>query len=35
MRHDLVISAIIYPSKIFQEYSTPFLLSVKEDGIAI
>jgi hypothetical protein len=35
LRHDLVISAIIYPSKIFQEYSTPFLLSVKEDGIAI
>ena len=35
LRHDLVISAIVYPSKIFQEYSTPFLLSVKEDGIAI
>ena len=35
LRHDLVISTIIYPSKTFQEYSTPFLLSVKEDGIAI
>jgi hypothetical protein len=34
-RHDVVISAIVYPSKTFQEYSTPFLLSVKEDGIAI
>jgi len=35
LRHDVVISAIIYPSKTFQEYNTPFLLSVKEDGIAI
>lgn len=35
LRHDVVISAIVYPSKTFQEYSTPFLLSVKEDGIAI
>ena len=35
MRHDVVISAIVYPSKTFLEYSTPFLLSVKEDGIAI
>ncbi|MDF0594273.1 hypothetical protein P0O24_11855 [Methanotrichaceae archaeon M04Ac] len=35
LRHDLVISAIVYPSKTFQECSTPFLLSVKEDGIAI
>lgn len=34
-RHDVVISAIVYPSETFQEYSTPFLLSVKEDGIAI
>ena len=35
LRDDVVISAIVYPSKTFQEYSTPFLLSVKEDGIAI
>jgi len=35
LRYDVVISAIVYPSKTFQEYSTPFLLSVKEDGIAI
>jgi len=35
LRHDVVISAIVYPLKTFQEYSTPFLLSVKEDGIAI
>ena len=35
LRHDVVISAIVYPSKVFLEYSTPFLLSVKEDGIAI
>jgi len=35
LRHDVVISAIAYPSKVFLEYSTPFLLSVKEDGIAI
>lgn len=35
LSHDVVISAIVYPSKTFQEYSTPFLLSVKEDGIAI
>jgi len=35
LSHDVVISAIVYPSKIFQEYSTPFLLSAKEDGIAI
>lgn len=24
MRHDVVISAIVYPSKTFLEYSTPF-----------
>jgi len=35
LEHDVVISAIVYPSKTFQEYSTPFLLSIKEDGIAI
>ncbi len=35
LRHDVVISAIVYPSKTFQEYSTPFLLSVKEDGVVI
>ncbi len=35
LRHDVVISAIVYPSKVFQEYSTPFLLSVKEDGVVI
>lgn len=35
LRHDVAISAIVYPSKTFQEYSTPFLLSVKEDEIAI
>jgi len=35
LRHEVVISAIVYPLKVFQEYSTPSLLSVKEDGIAI
>lgn len=35
LSHYLVISAIIYPSKIFREYITPFLLSAKEDWIAI
>ena len=35
LRHDVVISGIVYPSETFREYSTPFLLSVKEDRIAI
>ncbi len=35
LEHDIVISGIVYPSKIFREYNTPFLLNVKEDGIKI
>jgi hypothetical protein len=35
LSHDVVISAIVYPSKIFREYSTPFLLSAKEGRITV
>jgi len=35
LKYDIVISCIIYPLRIFEEYSTPFLLNVKEEGIRI
>ena len=35
LRYDIVISCIIYPLRIFEEYNTPFLLNVKEEGIKI
>jgi len=35
LKDDIAISCIIYPLKIFEEYSTPFLLNVKEEGIRI
>ena len=35
LRYDIVISCIIYPLRIFEEYNTPFLLNVKGEGIKI
>jgi len=35
LKHDILISCIVYPLKIFEEYNTPFLLSVKEEGIRV
>lgn len=35
LNHDIVISCIVYPQKIFKEYNTPFILNVREEGIKI
>ena len=35
LRYDIVISCIIYPLRIFEEYNTPFLLNVKGEGIKV
>lgn len=35
LKHDIVISCFIYLRRIFEEYNTPFLLNIKEEGIRI
>ena len=35
LRYDIVISCIVYPLRIFEEYNTPFLLNVKGEGIKV
>jgi predicted nucleotidyltransferase len=35
LKYDLVISGLVYPAEIYKRFNTPFLLNVKEQGIAI
>jgi len=35
LKHDVVISGLVYPAEIYKNFNTPFLLNVKEQGIAI
>lgn len=35
LKHDVVISGLVYPAEIYKRFNTPFLLNVKEQGIAI
>ncbi len=35
LKNDVVISLIDYPAAIFNSFNTPFLRSIKEEGIEI
>lgn len=35
LKYDVVISGLVYPAEIYRKFNTPFLLNVKEQGIAI
>jgi uncharacterized protein len=35
LKYDVVISGLVYPEEIYRKFNTPFLLNVKEQGIAI
>lgn len=35
LKYDVVISGLVYPAEIYKRFNTPFLLNVKEQGIAI
>jgi len=35
LEYGVLISCIDYPYKLFEEYNTPFLLNVKEEGVKI
>jgi predicted nucleotidyltransferase len=35
LKHDVVISGLVYPAEIYHQFNTPFLLNVKEDGVSI
>jgi hypothetical protein len=35
LKYDVVISGLVYPEEIYKRFNTPFLLNVKEQGIAI
>jgi uncharacterized protein len=35
LRNDVVISGLVYPVDTYQNFNTPFLLNIKEEGISI
>lgn len=35
LKHDAVISGLVYPEEIYKSFNTPFLLNVKEQGIVV
>ncbi len=35
LKYDVVISGLVYPAETYQQFNTPFLLNIKEEGIAI
>jgi uncharacterized protein len=35
LRNDVVISGLVYPAETYQNFNTPFLLNIKEEGITI
>jgi predicted nucleotidyltransferase len=35
LKYDVVISCLVYPAELYRKFNTPFLLNVKEQGIAI
>jgi predicted nucleotidyltransferase len=35
LRHDIVISGLVYPISTYQNINTPFFLNVREEGIKI
>lgn len=35
LKYDVVISGLVYPAETYQQFNTPFLLNIKEEGVAI
>lgn len=35
LKYDVVISGLVYLAEIYKKFNTPFLLNIKEQGIAI
>jgi hypothetical protein len=35
LKYDIVISGLLHPAETYQKFNTPFLLNVKEEGIAL
>lgn len=35
LKHDIVISGLIYPAKTYHSFNTPFLLNIKKEGIPV
>jgi predicted nucleotidyltransferase len=35
LKHDVVISGLVYPAETYERFNTPFLLNIKEEGVLV